>query len=121
MTQACFIIFAQHNERTAISFPVASQSTEICARIATRCGLDGPGSNPVGGEIFRSRPHRPGGPASLQYNGHRVFPGVKRPERDDDYPPLFSAEVKERITLHFYSPSGASWLGLGRDANRLQT
>jgi hypothetical protein len=30
---------------------------------------------PVGGEIFRTRPDRPGGPPSLLYNGYRVFPG----------------------------------------------
>jgi hypothetical protein len=45
------------------------------------------GSNPGGGEIFRSRPHRPWGPPSLLYNGYRVyFPGVKRPGRVVDHP-----------------------------------
>jgi len=33
------------------------------------------GSNPGGGEIFRTRPDRPWGPSSLLYNGNRVFPG----------------------------------------------
>ena len=37
------------------------------------------GSNPVGGEIFRTRPDRPCGPPRPLYNGH--FAGVKRPER----------------------------------------
>jgi hypothetical protein len=32
---------------------------------------------PVGGEIFRTSPHRPWGPPNLHYNGYRVFPGVK--------------------------------------------
>ena len=32
---------------------------------------------PVGGEIFRPRPDRLWGPASLLYNGYRVFPGGK--------------------------------------------
>ena len=36
------------------------------------------GSNPVGGEIFRTRPDRPWGPPSLLYNGYPVFPGGKR-------------------------------------------
>jgi hypothetical protein len=35
------------------------------------------GSNPVGGEIFRTRPDRPWGPPNLLYNGYRVFPGGK--------------------------------------------
>ena len=41
-TGACFINFAQHNERNVVSFLVASQSTEVCAGIGTRYGLDGP-------------------------------------------------------------------------------
>ena len=35
------------------------------------------GSNPGGGEIFRTRPDRPSGPPSLLYNGYRVSPGGK--------------------------------------------
>jgi hypothetical protein len=35
------------------------------------------GSNPVGGEIFRTRADRPWGPPSLLYNECRVFPGGK--------------------------------------------
>ena len=51
----------------------------LCAAvgITTRYGLDGPESNPIGGEIFRTRPDRPWGPPSLLYNGYRVFPGCK--------------------------------------------
>ena len=45
--------------------------------IATCYGLDGPGSNPGGGEIFRTRPDRPWDLPSLLYNGYRVFPGGK--------------------------------------------
>ena len=44
--------------------------------IATGYGLDGPGSNPGGGEIFRTCPDRPWGPPSLLYNEYQVFPGV---------------------------------------------
>jgi hypothetical protein len=33
------------------------------------------GSNPGGGEIFRTRPDQPWRPPSLLYNGYRVFPG----------------------------------------------
>ena len=44
--------------------------------IATRYGLGG-GSNPGGGEIYRTYPDRPWGPHSLLYTGYRVFPGAK--------------------------------------------
>jgi hypothetical protein len=41
-----------------------------------QCGVQG--SNPSGGEIFRTRPDRPWGPPSLLYNWYRIpFPGVK--------------------------------------------
>jgi hypothetical protein len=38
------------------------------------------GSNPGGGEIFRTRPDQPCGPPTLLYNGYRVFPGGKAAE-----------------------------------------
>jgi hypothetical protein len=54
--------------------------------IATGYGMDDP-------RIFRTRPDRPWGQASLLYNGYRVFPGIKRPGFGADHPPLSSAEV----------------------------
>jgi hypothetical protein len=51
------------------------------------------GSNPGGGEIFRTCPDRPWGPPSLLYNGYRVFPGVKRPGHGAEHPPPSSPEV----------------------------
>ena len=43
------------------------------------------GSNPGGGEIFRTCPNRSSGSPILLYNGHRVFPrGKERPGRDAD-------------------------------------
>jgi hypothetical protein len=45
------------------------------------------GSNPGGGEIFRTRPDRPCGLPSLLYNGTGSFPGVKRPGLGVDHPP----------------------------------
>jgi hypothetical protein len=42
------------------------------------------------------------------------FPVVKRPRRGFDHPPSSSAEVKERVELYLYSPSGLSWPVLGR-------
>jgi hypothetical protein len=72
-------------------------------------------TNPDGGEIFRTRPDRTWGPPSLLYNGYRVsFPGVKRPGRGVDHPPSYSVEVKERVELYLYSPSGHSWPVLRR-------
>ena len=56
----------------------------------------------------------PGGSPSLLYNGHRVsFRVVKRPGRGVKHPPPSIAEVKERVELYLYSPSGPSWLVLG--------
>ena len=66
--------------------------------IATGYGLDGPGSNPGGCEIFRTCPEQPWGPPSLLYNGYRVFPGGKeRPGRDaDPSPPSIAVVMKEQ-------------------------
>ena len=67
------------------------------------------GSNPGGGEISLTRPDRPWGPPSLPYNAHRFFfPRVKRPGRGVNHPPPSSAEIKERVELYLYSPSGSS-------------
>jgi len=76
--------------------------------IATRYGLDGP---VIESPWKRDFPHLSSwGPPSLLYNGYRVsFPGVKRPGRGVDNPVPSSAEVKERVQLYLYSPSGPSW------------
>jgi hypothetical protein len=71
------------------------------------------GSNPGGGRDFApvqtgSEAH----PASYTM-GTGSFPGVKRPERGVDHLPPSSAEVKERVELYFYSPSGPSWHVIG--------
>ena len=64
--------------------------------IATGYRLDGPGSNPDGGEIFRTCPDRPWGPPRLPYKGYRVFPGGKvRPGRAADHSPPSSAAIME--------------------------
>jgi len=57
------------------------------------------GSNPGGGEIFRTCPDRPWDRPSLLYNGYRVFPGGKeRPGRDADPSPSSSAVVKKEYS-----------------------
>jgi len=73
-----------------------------------------PRSNPGGGEIFRTHPEWPWGPTCLLYNGYCVFPmQVKRQGHGVDHPPLFSAEVKERVELYLYSTSGPLWPVIG--------
>jgi hypothetical protein len=64
------------------------------------------GSNPGGGEIFRTRPDRPWGPPSPPYNGYRVFPGGKTTEAWRWPSTPSKAEVKEGVELYLYSPSG---------------
>ena len=64
--------------------------------IAINYGLDGPGIESRGGEIFCTCPDRPWGPPSLLYNGYRVSPGGKeRPGRDADPSPPSRAVVKK--------------------------
>jgi hypothetical protein len=72
------------------------------------------GSNPAGGKIFCTRLCQPWGPLSLLYNGYWVsFPGAKHLGCGTDHPPTSSAEVKERVKLYIYCPSGPSWLVIG--------
>ena len=82
--------------------------------IATRHGLDGPGIESRWGKDFphQSRPVLWAHPDSYTI-GTGSFTGVKRPERGVDHPPPSSAEVKERVELYLYSPSGTSWAVLG--------
>ena len=57
--------------------------------IQTGYGLDGPGSNPGGDQIFRTCLDWPWGPTGPLCNEYRVFPGGKeRPGRDADPSPL---------------------------------
>ena len=83
---------------------------EIVVGTANRYGLDGPR---IESQWKKDIPHpsRPAlGPPSFLSNEHRVsFLEVKRPGRDVDHPPPSSAEIKGRVELYFYSPSGPSW------------
>jgi hypothetical protein len=68
-------------------------------RITTDCTVRG--SNPGGGEIFRTCPGRPWGPFSFLSNEYQIsFPGVKRPWSGVDHLPPSCAEAKERVQLH---------------------
>jgi len=65
------------------------------------------GSNPDGGETFRTCPNRPCDPPSFLYNGYRVFPRDKeRPGRDANPSPPSSAVGHERVEVYLYSPYG---------------
>ena len=65
------------------SFTLLSCVAQSVQRLATDWTVRG--SNPGGGEIFRTCPDRPWGPNSLLYNGYRVFPRDKeRLGRDAD-------------------------------------
>ena len=76
--------------------------------IATCYGLDGPAIKFRWGEIFRTRPDRPWSPPNLPYNGYRVLLGGKAAGAWGWPPIRASADVKERVVLEFYSPSGPS-------------
>jgi len=80
----------------------ALEKIKFSARTSNRVGRDSSvgigtvrGSNPGGGEIFRTRPDRPCGPPSLLYDGYRVFPGVKRPGRGVDHPSHLAPRLKK--------------------------
>ena len=89
---------------------VSSQTSHICGY-----GLDGSGIESRLGEIFSTRSNWSWWPLSLLHSEYRVSnPGLKRPGRGVNHPPLSSAEVKERVELYRYSHSGPSWPVLGR-------
>jgi hypothetical protein len=46
--------------------------------------------------------------------GTRSFPGLKRPRRAVDHAPPSSADIKERVEVYLYSPSGISCPFIGR-------
>jgi len=63
-------------------------------------------SNP-GGQRFSASAQTGPGTHPVSYTMDTVsFPGVKRSGRGVDHPPPSSAEVKERVELHLYSPMG---------------
>ena len=80
--------------------------------LATRYGLDGPGIESLGVRFSAPVQTGPGAHPASYRMGTGSLPGVKRPNRGIGNPPPSSAEVKERVQLYVYSPSGPSWLFL---------
>jgi hypothetical protein len=82
--------------------------------IATRYGLDGPG---IDSRWRRDFPHisrpaqEPTHPPTQWVTA--LFPGGKAPGRGVNHPPPPNAEIKERVELYLYSPSGPSWNVIG--------
>ena len=72
------------------------------------------GSNPVPEARFSAPVQTlPGAHPASYTMGTGSFLGVDWPGRGFDHPPPSSAEVKERVELYLYSPSGSLWRVLG--------
>jgi hypothetical protein len=79
--------------------------------IATRYELDGPEIESRWGARF-SAPVKIGPEAHVAFTKKGtgfVSPGVKRSGHGVNHPPPSNTEVKERVELYLYSPSGPSW------------
>jgi hypothetical protein len=68
---------------------------------------------PVGERFSSTVQTGPGAHPASYTMGTRSFQGVKISWRGVDHPPPFRAEVKERVELYIYSPSGPPWPVLG--------
>jgi len=68
------------------------------------------GSNFGVGDILHTSPDWPGAHSASFSVRVSPFPGVKRPGRGADHPPPTGVEVKEKVKLYLYSPSGPPWL-----------
>ena len=61
---------------------------------------------PVGARFSALVQNGPGAHPASHTRGTGSFLAVKRPGRGVDHPPPSKAEVKERVELYLYSPSG---------------
>jgi len=101
----------KNSNKYPIRVDKVGRDSSVCKRLATGWTLWG--SNPGGGESFRTRPDRPWGPPILLYNGYRVFPGDKAAGAWPWPPSPSTAVVKERVGQHLYSSFGSLWPVLG--------
>ena len=70
---------------------------------------------PVGARFSTPIQTGPGAHPASYTMGTGSFPRVNRPGHGTDHPSPSSAEVKERVGLYLYSPSGSSWPVQGRN------
>ena len=77
-------------------------------------GTNGTGKKiPVGARSSAAVQTGPGAYPGSCTKSTGSFAGVKRPRRGADHPLPSSTEVKGRVQLYLYSPSGPSWPILG--------
>ena len=70
-------------------------------------------SNPVGARFSAPVQTGPGAHPASCTMGTGSFSRVKRPGHGVDQPSPSSAEIKERVEVYLYSPSGSPWPVLG--------
>jgi hypothetical protein len=93
---------------------ISSEGRDSSVGIATRYGLDGPGIESRWGTRFSAPVETdPGTHPVFQTMDTGSFPGVKQPGRGIYHPLPSRTEVRERVELYIYSPSGPSWPVLG--------
>jgi hypothetical protein len=68
---------------------------------------------PAGARLSAPVQNGPGAHPASYSMGTGSFPAVKRPGRGVDHPPLYSAEVKERVELYLYPTAGPAGPILG--------
>ena len=64
---------------------------------------------PVGGEIFRARPDRPGAQPTSYTMGTGSFSGVKRLGRGVNHHPYLAPRLRETVQLYIYCSSDPLW------------
>ena len=108
------ILFWEVKSLVYIVFKQRRGGRDSSGGIVTRYGLGGPGIESRWGARFSAPVQTGPGAHPASYTmGTGSFPGVKRPWRGVNYPPLSSAEVQGRVELYIYSSSGPSWPVLG--------
>jgi hypothetical protein len=112
------IALGWYTKLNAVTNPSVIQAVQGCdssVDIATRYGPDGPRIESQWGGVRFSAPvqNGPGAHPASYTMSTGSFPGLNRPGRGVNLPPTSSAEVKERVELYIYTPSGPSWPVLG--------